>query len=116
MYASLLTVLFAEAAVANLDIPQANALAEIVRAATTTAPGLLACASAEAIIGACVNDIPNFTDAPYLVQAECLCCYSTTFVAALYGSCASYIATSAPSYSTEYTGELERRVLASPDL
>ena len=96
--------LLAQGALANLGIPQTNQLANIVAAATTTDPGLLACATAEAVISVCF-DIPNFTNAPEATIASCLCCLQNTYLASEYGSCASYIKTSASKFSTEYSRE-----------
>ena len=92
----------AQRAVMAVDIP-ANALGNIVAAATTTDPGLLACATAFDVISYCASAIPDFTAAPEATQAACLCCYSTTELDPVYSSCANYIEDNYPGSSTEYS-------------
>jgi len=104
MSPTLLALLFAPAALAGFAFPPNNQLAQVAAAAAD--PGATACVAAEDVVSACVNGIPDFTAAPESEQAECLCCYSTTPLAVVYGACANYIATAATRYSSEGQREL----------
>lgn len=102
MYKPLLLVLLVQGVCADFEIPvKNNALAKVVALATTTNPGLLACATAEVLLEGCYSALP--TTAPALQQAECFCCLSGDFVATIYSSCASYITASARAYTDEYS-------------
>ncbi len=85
---------------ANLH-PQA--LAAVLAAATTTNPGLLACATAEGLIDGCYSAGIITSTVPFQTQAACLCCYQGTYVAPQYLSCESYIAASMRTETDAYT-------------
>ena len=84
-------------------IPHPQALALVVAAATTTDPGLMACATAEALADYCYS--AGWLDAtvPLQTEAACLCCYQGSYVANDFYSCASYIAASARTATAAYT-------------
>jgi len=101
MLRSLLFALSARAVLGDgLGPINVNVLADIIVGAESDVG---ACLAGQEVIGYCVDAIPNFTDDPAVTP--CLCCYSTTNIAPVYGSCASYIKTSATARSSAYEGK-----------
>jgi len=94
-------------AVLGDGLPGINVLADVVVAAEAP-PGITACAAAEEVIDYCVDAVSSFTDNP--AATPCICCYSTSNLAPVFGSCASYIKTSASSRTSAYS----RRLTPSP--
>jgi hypothetical protein len=109
MYRQILIAALAQAALAEF---RANQLVGINIAADV---GETACAAIEVVASSCVDSIPNFTNAPVLTQEKCLCCFSATNIAPVYGACASWIGSSAPQFSVESSGEFPMRELPAGD-
>ncbi|KAL2021102.1 hypothetical protein VTK56DRAFT_7521 [Thermocarpiscus australiensis] len=72
----------------------ANLVAGVVDAAGEGDDGLLACATADAILSSCDARGVLETTAPVASRRNCLCCYSGTAAAPAYSSCASYVSNS----------------------
>ncbi|OAA57027.1 hypothetical protein SPI_07408 [Niveomyces insectorum RCEF 264] len=64
--------------------------------------GYQACSTVGSIVSSCADALPTNADDEQVVS--CYCCGSgTTNLASVYGNCESYIATSASTYSFDYT-------------
>ncbi|KAH8900062.1 hypothetical protein GQ53DRAFT_207924 [Thozetella sp. PMI_491] len=98
------TLLLAVHGAAALDAAlRPQALAVVVAAATTTDPGLLACATVEAFVDGCYSAGYLDSTVPSATEAACLCCSKGTNIATAYSSCQSYVAASAKTATDAYS-------------
>jgi hypothetical protein len=74
----------------------------------TTAIEYSACLAAEAVVGYCYTALggsASFELAPATAVNSCFCCEGVTPLSPLYGVCANYLRTEAPTLSTLVSGE-----------
>lgn len=69
----------------------AGVVGNVLAEASTTDPGLLACATADVILSSCIAKGVLETTAPTASAKACLCCYQDYELVEEYSSCASYI-------------------------
>ncbi|KAK3312418.1 hypothetical protein B0H66DRAFT_538706 [Apodospora peruviana] len=92
LYLTISALTLAHTAAALLDGHiDVNVVANVLAQATTTNEGLLACATADAILNSCYSAGSLEPTLPTATIANCLCCYQDVELDVVYLACASYV-------------------------